>query len=135
FIIAFILALIISLFNFFFKYLISFIYVNNTTVADNFAFIINIYCFMIFFDWGKHILNFILMGLNRHTVVNIISSLSHIFIFVPLGLLLTFSFKFGFAGFWYASFAHLILFTIIQLCYIKYLNIEKNVKKIAVHIN
>jgi MATE family multidrug resistance protein len=134
-IIAALLALFISIFNFMFKYYISRLYVANLQVAENFAYIMNIYCILIFFDWGNHILNAILKGINRHADINILSNLFLLFIFVPLGLLLSFSFKLGYAGFWYSMFSYMILFTLIQVGYLQYINIEKESHTIIKELN
>src|SRR5690606_1280982 len=100
-------------------------------VVENFAYVMNIYCIIIFFDWANNILNSILKGLNLHTYINIIFSLLHIFFFLPLGFLLSFTFGYDYVGFWYSIFLSMILFTVIQYLYFNKLNLEMESKKLV----
>jgi Na+-driven multidrug efflux pump len=129
-VLAAIIAAVISCFNYFFKYKICRLYVNNTVVAENFAHIINLYCVIIFFDWASNILNSILKGLNLHTTINVLFSLLLLFVFLPIGILLSFTFKYDYAGFWYSIFLAMILFTVIQYIYLSRLDLESESKKI-----
>jgi MATE family multidrug resistance protein len=129
-ILAAIIAAVISCFNYFFKYKMCALYVDNPIVCQNFAYVINLYCFIIFFDWASNILNSILKGVNLHTRINVIFSLLLLFVFLPIGILLSFTFGFDYVGFWYSIFASMIVFTIIQYVYLSGLDLEDESQKI-----
>jgi Na+-driven multidrug efflux pump len=129
-ILAAIIAAGISILNYFLKYSICKLYVHNPEVGENFAYVINIYCVVIFFDWASNILNSILKGLNLHVMINIMFSLLLIFVFLPIGILLSFTFNFGYVGLWYSIFASMIIFTIIQYGYLSSLELEVESRKI-----
>lgn len=122
------LAFGISLVNFIFRNYISYIFINDPIIADNFSFIIKIYSVIIFFDWGNSMLAFIVRGLNIENTMSLISSLFLLFIFLPFGTILSFTLHLGLFGFWYSLFAYFLIFCFIQLYYYFYLNIDKNNK-------
>jgi Na+-driven multidrug efflux pump len=129
------IASIVSLVNYFFNSWIAFIYVNDTEVAEKFRKVIMIFCFMIFVNWINIIFNFVLIGMNHDKVVNILSSLFYLIIFVPFGIFLAFVLGYGYIGFWYATFIHMLIFLVIEVSYILYLDVGKNLKNIINDIN
>jgi Na+-driven multidrug efflux pump len=130
FLLAFIIASVISLVNFIMKYHICYMYVDNEEVCEKFNHIIDLYCVFIFVDWASVILNSILKGINAHIKINIVMSLFILFIFLPIGILLAFTFKYDYAGFWYACFLSMIFFLISQSIYLKGKDMKKESNKI-----
>jgi Na+-driven multidrug efflux pump len=129
--IALALAAFITVISYLFKYWISWIYIKNDEVGLNFAHIINVYSFFIFFNWANGIINFTLKGINKDKNINIIFCVSIFLIFLPLAVFFAFVMKIGYAAFWYTTFASMVFYFVIQVYYINYLNIEKNMSKIV----
>jgi len=126
-----IIALIVSILNFLFGHYLGYIYLDNPEFNENFSFLVKIYSFVMFFDWGDSIFNYFLKGLNRHANLKIISNLSLLFIFIPVGVLLTFVFKLGFMGLWYAMWAYMIIFFFIDGIYLYSIELYKEQDKIV----
>jgi Na+-driven multidrug efflux pump len=129
------IAFMVSIVNYFFSSWIAFIYVNDLDVAEKFRKVIFIFCFMIFVNWLNIIVDFVLAGMNHDKVVNVLSSLFYLIIFVPFGIFLSFVLGYGYIGFWYAAFLHMVIFLVIEISYILYLDVGRNIKKIVNDIN
>lgn len=130
-ILIFIIAGIVSIINFLFGYYIGYLYLDNSEVNENFAFLVRIYSFIIFFDWGNSLFVYFLKGFNQHTNSRIISNLALIFIFIPVGILLSFTFKLGFMGFWYSVWAFMIIFCLIHGTYLYSIDLNRDQDKIV----
>jgi Na+-driven multidrug efflux pump len=99
-------------------------------ICENFSFITKIYSIFIFFDFMCTVTAFILKTIHKNYSLESFMSLSIITVFFPLALLLSFSFGFSYAGFWYAYFASLMLFSVIDYYYIQRLDLLKVSSKI-----
>ena len=125
------IASVASVVNFSLSHYIGYMYLNNPAVIENFAFLIKIYSVVIFFDWGNSIFNNFLKGFNRHADMKIISNLALMFIFIPIGILLAFTFKLGLFGLWYALYAYIITFCFVYGFSIYYIDLEKEQDQIV----
>jgi Na+-driven multidrug efflux pump len=132
-------CIMISLINFIIDryFNISCFYINceNTLdyisiIRDNVSFVIKIYCLVIFFDWGYNLILSYLAAINKQTSINISFNLILITLFIPLALLLSFTYKYSYLGFWYSNFASMICFTVISLYIFSNINIDKESLKV-----
>jgi len=111
--IAIVTCSLISVMIYLFSYEVAFIFVKDDTTAEYVGNVIKWYSIYIFFDWGKTFFNSSIRGLSKNSSMDLICSLILLFIFLPLGLLMTFSFKLGYKGFWYSNYISMVLLTTI----------------------
>lgn len=130
-IIAFCSGTIISILIFNFAYKLGYIFVKDELTVEYVGNVIIWYSIFLYFDWGKTILNSFIIGIDRNSSMDMICSLILVFIFLPLGMLMTFSFKLGYKGFWYCNYISMVLLTLI--CYLYYYNLKTNVEKDGYH--
>jgi MATE family multidrug resistance protein len=107
-----------------FAYSIGYIFVRDVLTVEYVGNVIRWYSIFIFFDWAKTMFNTSIRGLSKHSSMDLICSLILLFIFLPLGLLMTFSFKLGYKGFWYGNYISMVLLTAICGLYFFFLDAE-----------
>ena len=98
---------------FFFANYIGYIFVRDSVTADYVGNVIVWYSLFIFFDWAKTMFNSLIRGFDKNSSMDIICSLILLFIFLPLGMLMTFSFEMGYKGFWYGNYISMVILTAI----------------------
>ena len=124
-----ILTVGISLLTFIFSYTIPNIYVEDPIVISNVGFVLRWYSLFIFFDSSYHFINGAIKGIQKHSMINFVCSLILILIFIPLGLLFTFAFDYGYKGFWMSNFLSMFCFCLLFGGYFYYLLKELEEKK------
>ena len=124
-----ILIIFISILTFIFAYSIPLIYVDDQVVISNVGFVLRWYSLFIFFDSAYHFINGAIKGIQKHSMINLVCSLILILIFIPLGLLFTFAFEYGYLGFWMSSFLSMFSFCFLFGGYFYYLLFELEEKR------
>ena len=125
---------VFSLAILFFSYKIGYIYVRDPLTVEYVGNVLKWYSIFIFFDWAKSIFNSAIRGVDKHSHMDIISSLILTFIFLPLGMLLMFSFKFGYKGFWFGNYISMVVLTVICGLYFYFINRTDEIKKTSKEI-
>jgi len=130
-----IICFIISLFIFFSRGYICHIYIGDNfnlggvilidDVCTKISHIVGIYSVFIIFDWINNNCVAILKALNKYKTTNLVASGMQISIFLPLALILTYTYGLGYAGMWYSAFSSSLIVSIINLHYILGMDFKK----------
>jgi Na+-driven multidrug efflux pump len=124
-----ILTVVISIMTYIFAYSIPQLYVDDEVVINNVGLVLRWYSLFIYFDSAYHFINGAIKGIQKHSMINFVCSLILILIFIPLGLLFSFAFNYGYLGFWMSSFISMFSFCFLFGGYFYYLlkELEENI--------
>jgi Na+-driven multidrug efflux pump len=114
-----IFTIIEMVFIFVTKDCLSYLYISNDIeISNKVSHILFLFGIFIIFDNANNLCKSIINGYEQNNYFNLVISLLQIFVFIPLGLLLAFSFKLRYAGFWYSIFTSMVISFLIGISFL-----------------
>lgn len=110
----FLMCLSTSLVVFIFRGYICRLFVADEWIENKLEELLMYYCVFVFFDWMNQVYTSLISNFGSILVLTITKGLFGLFVFLPLGVMLTNTFKIGINGLWYGLYAYCLMFFFVS---------------------
>lgn len=118
------LCILASVLLFCIKFFIISIFTNDTNVSSILDRLISFYCIILFLDWMTQVYSSLIDSYTSIHYLTIIRGLFGIFIFIPLGVILSNYSSLGIFGYWISFYSFITFFFIVYMIYFNKLDLK-----------